>query len=100
MVCLYSLELPYEIGTILERKDNHNTLAEIRQYRVTNKNILVGLSSKVSDSNPSPEMEITIDELQSNWKKTNQIILKGSIGTVLDLGEEFDNWAKKLTLFK
>ena len=48
----------------------------------------------------SPEFEITIDELISNWKKTNKIIFEENIGTRLDLGEEFDNYVKKLTLFK
>ena len=58
---------------------------------------------KVSNPTPlkfSPEFEITIDELISNWKKTNKIIFEENIGTRLDLGEEFDNYVKKLTLFK
>ena len=96
----YSIEFPYKIGTILEMYANPNTLAEIREYRVTNENILVGLSSKIFDRNLSPEFEITIDELISNWKKTNKITFKGNIGTRLDLGEEFDRYARKLTLFK
>ena len=80
--------------------NNPNILVEIREYRITNENILVGLSYKVFDNNPKPEIEITINELYSNWKKTNKIIFKGSIGTRLDLGEEFNCYAKKLTLFK
>lgn len=96
----YSIEFPYKIGTVLEMYTNPNNLAEIRQYRVTNENILVGLSSKIFDINSNSEFEITIDELISNWKKTNKITFKGSIGTRLDLGEEFDSYARKLTLFK
>ena len=96
----YFIEFPYKIGTILEMYSDSNNLAEIRQYRVTNENILVGLSSKIFDINSNPEFEITIDELISNWKKTDKIIFKGDIGTRLDLGEDFERYAKKLTLFK
>ena len=96
----YSIEFPYRIGTILEMKNNPNNLVEIRQYRITNENILVGLSSKIHDINSNSEFEITIDELNSNWKKTDQIIFGGNIGTRLDLGENFNRYAKRLTLFK
>lgn len=96
----YYIEFPYRIGTILEMKNNPKNLVEIRQYRITNENILVGLSSKIYDVDSNLEFEITIDELNSNWKKTDQIVFGGNIGTRLELGENFNRYAKRLTLFK
>lgn len=98
----YSITFPYQIGTVMELSNNSNILAELKQYRVTiehyKKTIYVLLSTKIYDSDLEYNFEITLDELNSNWKKTNQIVFKGSIGTKLDLGDEFINKVKTLSL--
>ena len=98
----YSVTFPYPIGTVMELNNNFNILAEIKQYRVTiehyKKAIYALLSTKIYVSDPEYNFEITLDELNSNWKKTNQIMFKGSVGTKLDLGDEFINKAKTLAL--
>ena len=72
-------EVPFEIGTILELKKNHDVLAKICQYRfyVANykQEISVGLTSKIYDFDNKVEKEITVEELLSNWKKPDKIVV-------------------------
>lgn len=73
------IEVPYEIGTIIELKDNPNVLAKICQYRITvehyAKVIIVGLSSQIYGDKSEIEKEISIDELEEKWEKTSRIII-------------------------
>ena len=85
----YSIEFPYRIGTIVELKQNPNILAEIKHYIVTtidNKEIIiVSLSTKIHESDPDYEFEITTNELEASWRRTDKIILGSNIGTRINL---------------
>ena len=94
-----SIDVPFCIGTIIESKEDPAVLAKIFQYRITNEGINVGLSyalnkidneqtSKNSKSNfkiPQQfaaveftdllDAEITIQELEEQWQKTNKVII-------------------------
>ena len=74
-----SIEVPYEIGTIIELKENPNILARICQYRITvehyKKIIYAGLNTNIYEKELEIECEITTDELKEKWRKTDRIII-------------------------
>jgi len=70
-----SIEVPYAIGTIVELKENPNVLAKICQYRIDYRRIInVGLSLDIYSKNTETNYEITNEDLEKNWKKTDRII--------------------------
>ena len=94
------IEVPYNIGTIVESKENSNVLAKIIQYRVIVKGleiIYVGLCNQVNklEKNDNKEgkihkiedefiaaafsssidFEITTQELDEKWRKTKKRVI-------------------------
>lgn len=73
------IKIPYEIGTIVELKDNSGILARICQYRVCFENntqvIKAGLTTNIYDENAKIEGEIICEKLVEKWKKTNKILI-------------------------
>ena len=94
-----SIDVPFCIGTIIELKEDPAVLAKICQYKITNKGISVGLSyalNKIDNEQTSEnsnlafrmpqkfiaveftdllDAEITIQELEEQWQKTNKVII-------------------------
>ena len=94
-----SIDVPFCIGTIIELKEDPAVLAKICQYKITNKGISVGLSyalNKIDNEQTSKnsnlafrmsqkfiaveftdllDAEITIQELEEQWQKTNKVII-------------------------
>ena len=74
-----SIEVPYRIGTIVELKDNPDVLARINQYRITVEDyrqvINVGLNTDIYENEDENLREITVEELEENWKKADRIIV-------------------------
>jgi len=98
-----SIDVPFRIGTIIEFKEDPAVLAKICQYRITNESISqvirVGLSyalNKIDNEQTSEnsnlafrmpqkfiaveftdllDAEITIQELEEQWQKTNKVII-------------------------
>ena len=73
-----NIEFPYRIGTTMEFKGDSNILASICQYRVVFENyknvIYVGLDFDIYSNNPVIHREISIEELEKYWKKTDKKI--------------------------
>ncbi len=94
-----SIEVPFSIGAIIELKEDPAVLAKICQYRITNEAIRVGLSYALNKIDNEPinensnlafrmprrfvavefsdllDIEITTQELEEQWQKTNKIII-------------------------
>ena len=74
-----SIEVPYGIGTIIELKDNPDVLAKICQYRINVENlrlvIYVGLNTNIYEKESEIDCEITAEELEEKWRKTDRIII-------------------------
>ncbi len=74
-----SIDVPYEIGTIVELKDNPDVLARIIQYRITVEHlrqvINVGLNTNIYENEDKIDCEITVEELEEKWKKPDRIIV-------------------------
>ena len=94
-----SIDVPFCIGTIIELKEDPAVLAKIFQYRITNEGISVGLSyalNKIDNEQTSEnsnlafrmsqkfiaveftdllDAEITTQELDEQWQKTNKVII-------------------------
>ena len=94
-----SIDVPFCIGTIIELKEDPAVLAKICQYKITNKGISVGLSyalNKIDNEQTSEnsnlafrmsqkfiaveftdllDAEITTQELDEQWQKTNKVII-------------------------
>lgn len=94
-----SIDVPFCIGTIIELKEDPAVLAKIFQYRITNEGISVGLSyalNKIVNEQTSEnsnlafrmsqkfiaveftdllDAEITTQELDEQWQKTNKVII-------------------------
>ena len=74
-----SYEVPFRIGTVVELKDNPDVLAIINQYRIIvvdyNRVIYVGLNSDVNQREGKVDFEITTEELEEKWKKTDKLIV-------------------------
>ncbi len=94
-----SIEVPFSIGAIIELKEDPAVLAKICQYRITNEAIRVGLSyalNKIDNEQTSEnsnlafrmsqkfiaveftdllDAEITTQELDEQWQKTNKVII-------------------------
>ena len=75
-----SIEVPYGIGTIIELKDNPDVLARICQYRITVESlkvvIYVGLNTNIYEEKQKIDCEITTEELEEKWRKTDKIIIR------------------------
>lgn len=73
-----SIEFPYKMGTTMEFKEDANILARICQYRIAfenNENVIyVGLCFDVYSNNPVIHYEISSEELEKYWKKTDKVI--------------------------
>ena len=94
------IQVPYCVGTIIELKDNPNVLAKICQYSIgSNQKISIGLSKTLNilennnfvekthsiftipqkfifaDFSDSLDFEITTQELEEKWRKTDRIII-------------------------
>lgn len=102
-----SIEVPYGIATIIELKDNPDILARICQYRIIVENlkrvIYVGLNTNVSEEKQKIDYEITTEELEEKWKKSNRIIIgtldPKSFIPILGFFDHFEK-QKKLELTK
>ena len=95
-----TIEVPYHIGAILELKENPSVLARICQYRIgLDQVVMVGLNQSLDlicdensnemsqslfkipqkfvsvDFSDSLDFEITIQELQKKWHKTQKIVI-------------------------
>lgn len=95
-----TIEVPYHIGTILELKENPLVLARICQYRIgLDQELKVGLNQSIDllyddnsneisqspfkipqrfvavDFSDSLDIEITTQELQEKWQKTQKIVI-------------------------
>lgn len=92
------IDVPYSVGTIIEFKNNPNIMAKIIQYRITEQ-AKVGLSFAIDIDNKEDrlenqklifkmpqkfiiaeftnmlDLEITLKELEANWKKTDKIVI-------------------------
>ena len=111
-----TIEVPYHIGTILELKENPLVLARICQYRIgLDQELKVGLNQSIDllyddnsngisqspfkipqrfvavDFSDSLDIEITTQELQEKWQKTQKIV----IGKI-----EYDDHKKTYTRMK
>lgn len=120
------IEVPYCIGTIIELKDNPDVLAKICQYRIgINQEIRVGLSKALNilennssvekpqslftipqkfiatDFSDSVDFEITTQELEGKWRKTDRIIIgkldQHKFNGIIGLSEYYKK-SKKLQL--
>ena len=88
-----TIEVPYHIGTILELKENPLVLARICQYRIgLDQELKVGLNQSLDllyddkslfknplkfiavDFSNLIDIEITTQELQEKWQKTQKIV--------------------------
>lgn len=100
-----SIEVPYGIGTIIELKDNPDVLAKICQYRINIENlrlvIYVGLNTNIYEKESEIDCEITAEELEEKWKKTDKIIIgrlnPDNFIRIPGFSEHFEN-EKKLKL--
>ena len=72
--------LPYEVGTIVELKDNPTVLVRINQYRILIKNhrqvVNVGLNTDIYEDEDIIDCEISVDELKEKYRKTDRIIVR------------------------
>ena len=102
-----SIEVPYEIGTIIELKENPDVLARICQYRITvehfKKVIYVGLNTNIYEKESETDCEIISEELEEKWRKTNRIIIRKldpeNFLRISEFSEHFEK-EKKLKLTK
>ena len=97
------IELPYRIGTIIELKDNSDVMARICQYRITNDNlneiIYIGLNTNIYEQDFEIDCEITLEELETKWKKTDKIIVgKLNPDNYLKIPGLFENFEKRKKL--
>ena len=84
------ISVPYNVGTIMELRNNSKVLARICEYRIRSVHgkrvINVALTSDIYEENPKIKNVIDIKELLQNWKKTDKILInndpKYSIGLV------------------
>ena len=95
-----TIVVPYHVGTILELKENPSVLARICQYRIgLDQELKVGLNQSIDllyddnsneisqspfkipqrfvavDFSDSLDIEITTQELQEKWQKTQKIVI-------------------------
>ena len=113
------IEVPFSVGTVVELKEDPNVLAEILEYRITKKEIKVGLSyafegrytpyhSRVNKRFISIhfsnmiDTEIDIEELEEKWQKIKQTTItmpeeKDRIRINIDLPDEPSYFEGKYT---
>ena len=117
-----SIDVPFCIGTIIELKEDPTVLAKIFQYRITNEGISVGLSyalNKIDNEQTSEnsnlafrmsqkfiaveftdllDAEITTQELDEQWQKTNKVII-GKINSDKNSDKEQKMFTRKLNRY-
>ena len=117
-----SINVPFRIGTIIELKEDPTVLAKICQYRITNEGISVGLSyalNKIDNEQTSEnsnlafrmpqkfiaveftdllDAEITTQELDEQWQKTNKVII-GKINSDKNSNKEQKMLTRKLNRY-
>lgn len=117
-----SIDVPFCIGTIIELKEDPAVLAKIFQYRITNEGISVGLSyalNKIDNEQTSENSnlafrmsqkfiaveftdlldgEITTQELDEQWQKTNKVII-GKINSDKNSNKEQKMLTRKLNRY-
>ena len=79
-------------------KDNPDVLAIINQYRIIvvdyNRVIYVGLNSDVNQREGKVDFEITTEELEEKWKKTDKLIVGQIDGETYRIPELEKNFEK------
>lgn len=83
-----SYQVPYSIGTILERIDNPDQLVKIAKYIIEEEDINVILIAKIYEDEQLLMEPITLKELNNFWKETDKVIItsKKAIETRPGLG--------------
>lgn len=81
-------QVPYSMGTILERIDNPDQLVKIAKYIIEEKDINVILNAKIYEDEQLLMEPITLEELNNFWRETDKVIItsKKAIETRPGLG--------------
>lgn len=89
------IEIPYNIGTIIEKKVDKNITAKICEYRITFEKyrqiIKIGIKYNIYETNNIVDQEITLEELRAFWKKKSFLIEEINEKKYLELKEKIQN---------